>query len=184
MVNTEVCVLQMMPKNVGVIVLAMKISPKAWRVHHVNPQSALALRIRVTSLDVIRTMYESYRKVTEIGLPLNGRTNGLVTACMYMHMQKLSVYPFDSTTLGSGEAWPVSRLSTPVIWLLSLLITVILVSRTAIVVWSNVFWASPCYFDLFAVIRFLWWLCIRTGPDLLIFLLHTSWRFMWALFKL
>ena len=28
MVNTEVCVLQMMPKNVGVIVLAMKISPE------------------------------------------------------------------------------------------------------------------------------------------------------------
>ena len=44
MVNTEVCVLPMMPKNVGVIVLAMKISPKAWRVHRVNPQSALALR--------------------------------------------------------------------------------------------------------------------------------------------
>ena len=44
MVNTEVCVLQMMPKNVGVIVLAMKILPKAWRLNRVNPQSALALR--------------------------------------------------------------------------------------------------------------------------------------------
>ena len=44
MVNTEVSVLPMMPKNVGVIVLAMKISSKAWRVHRVNPQSALALR--------------------------------------------------------------------------------------------------------------------------------------------
>ena len=29
MVNTEVCVLKMMTKNMGVIVLAMKISPKA-----------------------------------------------------------------------------------------------------------------------------------------------------------
>ena len=29
MVNTEVCVLQMMTKNVGVIDLAMKILPKA-----------------------------------------------------------------------------------------------------------------------------------------------------------
>ena len=29
MVNAEVCVLQMMTKNVGVVVLAMKISPKA-----------------------------------------------------------------------------------------------------------------------------------------------------------
>ena len=28
-VNTEICVLQVMTKNVGVIVLAMKISPKA-----------------------------------------------------------------------------------------------------------------------------------------------------------
>ena len=44
MVNTEVCVLQMMPKNVEVIVLLMKISHKARRVHRVNPQSALALR--------------------------------------------------------------------------------------------------------------------------------------------
>ena len=44
MVNTEVYVLQLMPKNVGVIVLAMKISPEAWRVHRVNQQSALALR--------------------------------------------------------------------------------------------------------------------------------------------
>ena len=44
MVNTEVCVLQMMPKYVGVIVLAMKISPKACRVHRINPQSALTLR--------------------------------------------------------------------------------------------------------------------------------------------
>ena len=44
MVNTEFCVLQMMTKNVGVIVLAMKISPKAWRARRVNPQSALVLR--------------------------------------------------------------------------------------------------------------------------------------------
>ena len=44
MVNTEVCVLQMMTKNVGVIVLVMKISPKAGRAHRVNPQSALTLR--------------------------------------------------------------------------------------------------------------------------------------------
>ena len=44
MVNTEVYVLQMMPKNVGVIVLAMKISTKACRLHRVNSQSALAFR--------------------------------------------------------------------------------------------------------------------------------------------
>ena len=44
MVNTEVYVLQMMPKNVRVIVLAIKISPKVCRLHRVNLQSALALR--------------------------------------------------------------------------------------------------------------------------------------------
>ena len=59
-------------------------------------------------------------QVMEIGRQLNGRTNGLVTACMYIYMQKLSVYffnvyPFDSTTVGSGEAWPVSLFSTLVI---------------------------------------------------------------------
>ena len=132
MVNTEVFVLQMMTKNVGVIVLAMKISPKAWRAHHKVRWRC----IRVTSLDTIRTIYESYRKrccfnVREMKkwrvkekrnvwdrnkandeLISNGKTNGLVNS-VYVYMQKLPVYffflnlyPVDSTTLGSGEAWP------------------------------------------------------------------------------
>ena len=78
MINIEVGMLQMMPKNVGVIVLAMKISPKAWRVHRVNPQSALALRksyvplrhthyVRVVSLTALfhRTRNEEVTGKTE-----------------------------------------------------------------------------------------------------------------------
>ena len=44
MVNTEVCVLQMMTKNVGVIVLAMKLSPESMTRTSRKSKSALALR--------------------------------------------------------------------------------------------------------------------------------------------